>query len=596
MKKKLLLLFTYLFVNNLVAQVFYSENFNTDQTLTASGWTLISVDSNTGAAADWVRTSIDNNGVMASFSWYANVILTPDNYAFSPAINLTNVTGQIQLKYKHASTDVAWDAEKYTLYVTDSPDVASATTILHAQTTMNNINTLTEMTFDLSAYAGQTIHLCFRHHGVSDQFNIVIDDILVEKLVPNNLELTNVVVNPIITAGNYNFSGVVTNKGNNIVTSYQVNWQANGGAISTYDVTGVSIAAGATHNFTHSVPLNAVAGQSYALNFVVPTVNGVSDGDPLNNTLSKNTTVALGTTTIKPLVEKFTANWCVPCANYNTNTFNNFYTTNNANFTYIAYHASSTDSNFNTDSGARANYYAMGGFPTVYMNSTDIAPGLVPSTAQTNSGFTAAQAKPGYFTLNSIHSLNGNQINGTVSYNALLSGSYKLRIAVVENTTSLGTGTNGETSFKHVLRKMIPSAAGTDVSFTASQSGSFPFTADLAGLTANQLSNLSVVVFIQNDSNKDIYQSAYSVEVPLSLNDNIISQIKLYPNPATDYFRISNIEKANVVISDVTGKRIMSINDVTGDSNINVSELNSGIYFVNIKNENSNETIKFVKK
>jgi hypothetical protein len=82
----------------------------------------------------------------------------------------------------------------------------------------------------------------------------------------------------------------------------------------------------------------------------------------------------------------------------------------------------------------------------------------------------------------------------------------------------------------------------------------------------------------------------------LSINENSIKQFKLYPNPSTDYFRISNIEKANVVITDVTGKVVLQTEGVDENSLINVSNLNSGIYLVNIKNESMNETIKFVKK
>jgi hypothetical protein len=100
---------------------------------------------------------------MASFSWYNQVVYTPNNYAFSPAIDLTSYTGSIKLSYKHAAQDPDWDVEKYSLYVTSSPTVAAATTALHSQTTMNGINTLTEITFDLSSYAGQTIYLCFRY-------------------------------------------------------------------------------------------------------------------------------------------------------------------------------------------------------------------------------------------------------------------------------------------------------------------------------------------------------------------------------------------------------------------------------------------------
>ena len=170
--KKLLLLF--LLSSSMFSQTIYEETFTAAQSLTTSGWTLFSQDTDTGSATNWVRTTDGTNGIMASFSWY-NVALSPDNYAFTPAINLTAFTGPIKLSYKHAAQDPDWDAENYSLYVTTSPTVSAAITPFHSQTTMNGINTLTEVAFDLSSYAGQTIYLCFRHHGVSDQFNIIFD-------------------------------------------------------------------------------------------------------------------------------------------------------------------------------------------------------------------------------------------------------------------------------------------------------------------------------------------------------------------------------------------------------------------------------------
>ena len=50
------------------------------------------------------------------------------------------------------------------------------------------------------------------------------------------------------------------------------------------------------------------------------------------------------------------------------------------------------------------------------------------------------------------------------------------------------------------------------------------------------------------------------------------------------------------MITDVTGKVVLQTEGVDENSIINVSNLNSGIYLVNIKNELMNETIKFVKK
>lgn len=591
--KKLLLLF--LFSTSLFSQTIYEETFTADQTLAASGWTLFSQDTDTGVANNWVATSTNGNGIMASFSWYNNVAYTPNNYAFSPAINLTSYTGPIRLSYKHAAQDPDWDAEKYSLYVTTSPTVAAATTALHSQTTMNGINTLTEITFDLSSYAGQTVYLCFRHHGVTDQYNIIFDDIKVEKMLQNNISLQSVAVQPYITAGSQTYSGTVKNIGTNNVTSYTVTWQANGGALQTYNVTGVNIAPGATHNFTHNIPLNAVSGL-YNLIFNVSLVNGAVDPDTSNNSLAKTTQIPTGSTVFKPLIEKFTSSTCNPCASYNSSTFNPYYTAQNQNFNYIAYQMNwpgSGDTYYTAEGGVRRDYYGVSAITSLWIDGSEY------STTNTQAALTThvnnENAKLGYFGLTANRNLSGG--NAVVNYNITpyLTGSFVLHAAVIEKVTTNNASTNGETSFKHVMMKMVPNASGTIINTTAGTPISGQISASLTGTNIEENSDLEVIVFLQNAATREIMQSFKATDA-LSLEDNTLAKVKLYPNPASNNIRFTNIQEATIMITDVTGKVVLQTEGVDENSLINVSNLNSGIYLVNIKNESMNETIKFVKK
>lgn len=593
MKKLLLLL---LFSSAMFSQTIYEEKFTAAQTLTASGWTLFSQDTDTGVATNWVRTTDGSNGIMASFSWYNNVVYSPNNYAFSPAINLTSFTGPLKLSYKHAAQDPDWDVENYTLYVTSSATVAAATTPLHSQTTMAGINTLTEITFDLSSYAGQTIYLCFRHHNVSDQYNIIFDDIKVEKVLPNNVALQSVTVQPIVAAGNQTFTGTVKNIGTNNVTSYTVTWQANSGALQTYNVTGVSITPGSTHNFTHSIPLNAVSGL-YNLVFNVPTVNGVSDPDTTNNSITKTTQVASGSTTFKPLIEKFTSSTCSPCASYNASTFNPYYTAQNQNFNYIAYQMNwpgTGDIYYTAEGGVRRDYYGVNAITSLWIDGAEYSTSNAQAALTTHVNTEAT--KPAYFGLTANRNLTGG--NAVVNYNITpyITGSYVLHAAVIEKTTTGNIGSNGETSFKHVMMKMVPNASGTTIACTAGTPLSGQITASIAtGTNIEENSDLEVIVFIQNPTTKEILQS-FTATNALSLEDNTFAKVKLYPNPASNSIQFANIEASTIMITDVTGKVVLQSAGVDENSIINVSHLNSGIYLVNIKNELMNETVKFVKK
>jgi hypothetical protein len=593
MKKLILLL---LFSPALFSQTIYEETFTAEQTLAASGWTLFSQDTDTGVANNWVATSTNGNGIMASFSWYDNVAYTPNNYAFSPAINLTSYTGPIRLSYKHAAQDPDWDAEKYSLYITTSPTVAAATTALHSQTTMNGINTLTGITFDLSSYAGQTIYLCFRHHGVTDQYNIIFDDIKVEKMLQNNILLQSVAVQPYISAGNQTYSGTVKNIGTNNVTSYTVTWQSNGGALQTYNVTGVNIAPGATHNFTHNIPLNAVSGL-YNLIFNVSLVNGAVDPDTSNNSLAKTTQIPTGSTVFKPLIEKFTSSTCGPCASYNASTFNPYYTAQNQNFNYIAYQMNwpgSGDTYYTAEGGVRRDYYGVSAITSLWIDGAEYS--TTNSQAALTTHVNNENAKLGYFGLTANRNLSGG--NAVVNYNITpyLTGSFVLHAAVIEKITTVNVGSNGETSFKHVMMKMVPNASGTIINTTAGTPISGQISASLAGTNIEENSDLEVVVFLQNAATREIMQSYKATDATMSLEDNALAKVKLYPNPASNNIRFTNIQEATIMITDVTGKVVLQTEGVDENSLINVSNLNSGIYLVNIKNESMNETIKFVKK
>jgi hypothetical protein len=92
-----------------------------------------------------------------------------------------------------------------------------------------------------------------------------------------------------------------------------------------------------------------------------------------------------------------------------------------------------------------------------------------------------------------------------------------------------------------------------------------------------------------------------TVENTLSVNSysELENKISIYPNPAQSEinFKINNVnfsEKTNYSIIDVTGKVVAT--GVINDKKVNVSRLNSGLYFVNISANGLKQTLKFIKK
>lgn len=79
---------------------------------------------------------------------------------------------------------------------------------------------------------------------------------------------------------------------------------------------------------------------------------------------------------------------------------------------------------------------------------------------------------------------------------------------------------------------------------------------------------------------------------PLSVNENQLSKVTLFPNPATNVLNFST-EVNNVIVYDMSGRTIMNANNTTV---VNISELASGNYIVKYEVNGVSQTTKFIKK
>lgn len=96
--------------------------------------------------------------------------------------------------------------------------------------------------------------------------------------------------------------------------------------------------------------------------------------------------------------------------------------------------------------------------------------------------------------------------------------------------------------------------------------------------------------------NTTVDLGAYEYDSTLGLEEvNYTSNsIKLYPNPATDIVNIkTNQTIKNVTVFNVNGQKVL---DIANQSQINISNLPTGMYFLNINTNQSNQTIKILKQ
>lgn len=89
-------------------------------------------------------------------------------------------------------------------------------------------------------------------------------------------------------------------------------------------------------------------------------------------------------------------------------------------------------------------------------------------------------------------------------------------------------------------------------------------------------------------------RSPFSSNGQLGVNQNLLENVSLYPNPATATIHIKNAENANVQVYDVLGKMILSKNNISMDAELNVAQLQAGTYFMKISKDNLVTTKKFV--
>ncbi len=122
------------------------------------------------AAQDGVKAAVS-----ASYENDTPAALNPDNYLITPEVEI--VSGDF-LVYYVAAQDPSFPAEKYEVLVsTTSTDVEDFTDQIFTEILSTDV--WAERQVDLSSYAGETIHIAFRHFDVSDQFEMKIDNVKV---------------------------------------------------------------------------------------------------------------------------------------------------------------------------------------------------------------------------------------------------------------------------------------------------------------------------------------------------------------------------------------------------------------------------------
>jgi hypothetical protein len=391
----------------------------------------------------------------------------------------------------------------------------------------------------------------------------------------------------ILSQAPFTIEGNFANFGSQTITSYDINYRINGGTPVTVASGATSVAPYATEAFSSSSAWTPTATGSYLVEAWASNLNGNADQNTANDITSMTVIVVDTFTQRLPFYETYTSSTCGPCVSANAN-LKTLFNANPGKFSSVKFQMSwpgNGDPYYTDEAGNRRNWYGITSVPRVEIdggfdqNGNNV-------TQQIMDDYWAI---PSFIELDATFLVNssGQSVDVDVDINPLVNISNNnmvLHIAIIENETYNNVGTNGEVEFLHVMKKMLPDEDGTNLpSFTAFNSlnytenytfnGSYVLPPDanspINHATEHSIedwNNLSVVVWVQDMSTKEVLQSAYAVIDPASgitENENELAGT-LYPNPTNDItnilFSLDEISDVQMTVYNMLGAVVMTKN------------------------------------
>ena len=317
------------------------------------------------------------------------------------------------------------------------------------------------------------------------------------------------------------------------------------------------------------------------------------------------------------LVETFTSSTCPPCNPGNVALEGLLANSTNDNkFVSLKYQMDwpgAGDPYFTNEGDVRRGFYSVTGVP---QTRVDAGYGGNPSNL-TQNVLNAAYAIAPKFNVTANYQIDepNQKVDIQIDIESLidLGPGSRMFCAIYEYTTYNNVGGNGETQFEHVMKKMLPHAAGTvlspmtigqtnhyDMSYTFN--GDYRLPNDAGDLIDNNIehsveefSDLGVVIWVQYmNGNKEVYQAVNATMGVGGIEDQsaLVGKVALYPNPAADLatvvFHTTRTEDVEISLFDMTGALVSTEILSTVEPGriqhmLDLSRLVSGMYTVRVK-------------
>ncbi len=125
--------------------------------------------------------------------------LFPDNWLITPDFEIPAGATNVEVSVWGQGQDPDWAAEVFAIYILPFDVFENATTIgdlLNSMTKIGGDFTTTgewvKYTGDASAFAGEHVHVVFRHYNITDMFMLNLDDIAITAVVNDNPQVADI--------------------------------------------------------------------------------------------------------------------------------------------------------------------------------------------------------------------------------------------------------------------------------------------------------------------------------------------------------------------------------------------------------------------
>ena len=549
----------------------FNEDFSSG--VPPTGWTIDNL------PGQWSQEASANAGGTAPEAKLLYIQGTNYTRLVSPVTDLTGVT-DVLFSFKHFLDD--YSGTGYTIGVATRSGGGAWTDVW----TVNPTGDIGPESKDILMSGGDVgasdFQICIYLDGNMYNFdNWFIDDVILSEPDSDDLLLESIDMDAYAAQGDVEIKCTVKNAGLSNATSFDLNYQVDGGDVVTETVDGVDLETTDAYSHTFATAWTTTPGD-YTLDVWVSNFNGNGDDDDTSNDSStKALSIATDSRQNLPFFESFTSSTCGPCAPFNTNTFNPFMEDNYNDMAVLKYQMSwpgNGDPYYTAEGGVRRNYYGVTFVPDLYTGGKQTGT----NAGGVNSAFDYENSRSAYFEMTSTLTVDGDNVEVSLEIMPFISVDMSVHIAVVEKITTENTAGNGETQFENVMMKMLPDASGTLVNFEAGTSITINESHDMSTTFVEEMDDLMIVAFIQDDATKTVMQSTFNEHVPaLGTSENTLENISLYPNPSNGYVNLNSTIDLNVAIFDVLGKQVHS-STVRQNEELNLTHLNNGLYLVRI--------------